>query len=156
LKEEEPEPELDEPECELEEPDEDEEPSSCQKSWPEELLLLLLRGEAEDSLLLTKPGGHWLEEPLLERVEENVISLGSWATQSPLEVEDELETTEALELREEDDKGLDELEELEEPLLQLPPRTVEQGVGGKASGWKLTPLWFSTEMTPGVTALGSA
>lgn len=40
-----------------------------------------LRGDAEDSLLLTYPGGHWLDEldddESEERPEEKVMSLGS-------------------------------------------------------------------------------
>lgn len=55
----------------------------------------------------------------------------------------------------EDEEVAEEEPEDEEDEGHLPPITVEQGVGGKANGWKLTPLWFSTEITPGVTALGS-
>lgn len=118
-----------EPERELDELEED---SSCQKSCVEDpvelLLLLLLRGEAEDSLLLTKPGGHCLEEPLEkalseERPDEKVNNLGSCGTQSALEeLEDPDEADE-----------LEDAEEDEDPLLQL-PMTVEHGVGGKAKG----------------------
>lgn len=109
------------------EPDDDSDSSLKKLCEEPEELLELERGEAEDSLLLTNPGGQLWEEPLAKALpedfpEENVINLGSCGTQSPL-----LEELEELEPAER------ELEEAEEAELQL-PRTVEHGVGGKAKG----------------------